>query len=795
MSAMPPHALAAAEQRTVCHHCGQDLADGAIGAGYCCSGCEAAAAMISGLGLARYYGLRRLDPQVRAPRPEPVGLGDFDRFITTDPPGTNRLELIVDGLQCAACVWLIEAVLARRPEVIEARLNMTTRRLRLVWRGSRTSAETLVGDVAALGYRAVPFDARAMDSARARRERHLLRCLAIAGFGAGNVMMISIGIWAGESQGMDAPTRDLLHWVSALIALPVVAYAGRPFFSAALGALRAGRTNMDVPISIGVILATAMSLAQTAQGGEHAYFDSATALLFFLLIGRWLDQRARGRALSNAEHILALRAKAVTIVGSDGSREIRHPDRVLPGELVAVAAGEQVGIDGLVEEGQSAIDASLVTGESLPARVGPGDRLFAGTVNLDSPLLLRAVATGESTLLSEIVRLMEAASAHRGRFVALADRVSRRFAPTVHLFALCTFLGWWLLAGQPWMDAMTIAIAVLIITCPCALALAVPVVQVIASSGLMRRGILMKSATALERLAEVDTVVFDKTGTMTRSDMALLADPARDPADEALAARIATGSTHPLSRALVRAIPAQGSAVGLAEVRGSGMSLQGPDGETRLGSAAFCGVADAEQSVLPEMWLVQPDRPAVRFVFEERVRDDAAQVVAQLRSMGMQALLLSGDGEIPVGRVAQAIGVEEAYWRKGPTEKVALLQRLESEGRKVLMIGDGLNDAPALAAAYVSMSPSSAADASQNSADLVYQGERLSPIVESVQTARRARRLIKQNLALALLYNLLTVPLAVAGLVTPLLAAAAMSSSSLLVIGNSFRLTRSRGRT
>jgi P-type Cu2+ transporter len=669
-------------------------------------------------------------------------------------------------------------------------VNMTTRRLKLVWHGAADQATALIGTIEQLGYRLVPFDTAALAAAQDITARALLRALAVAGFAAGNVMLLSIGIWAGEVGGllhdMGPATRDLLHWVSALIAMPAIAYAGRPFFVPAAAALRHGRTNMDVPISLGVILVTGMSLVQTMQSGADTYFDSAITLLFFLLIGRVLDHRARGQARATAEQLLTLRTGDVTVLRVDGSTQRRSQQSVALGERVLAGAGERIGVDGVVEHGTSMVDASLITGESMPVAAGPGAPVFAGSLNLGDALTVRATATGGRTLLAECVRLIEAAEGRRSRFVVLADRVARRYAPAVHLCALLTFLWWYVVAGLPVGEALLIACAVLIITCPCALALAVPVVQVVATAVLFRAGVLLKSATALERLALVDTVVFDKTGTLTEPILAL-AERGFDEDALRVAASLASVSRHPLARALANAAGPVAVADGVVEVSGSGLRA----GEVRLGSRQFCGL-DQEQvgGIGPELWLVRPDHPAIRFQFCENLRDDAATTVRRLRSLGLDVRLLSGDHADSVAPIADAVGITAWGAAFSPVQKVAAIEALVASGHKVLMVGDGLNDSPSLAAATASASPSSAADVSQTVADVVFQGPLLAPVAMVIEAARRAQTVMRQNLALSIAYNTLMVPLAVAGFVTPWLAAASMSSSSLLVMANSLRLRR-----
>jgi len=776
---------AAALAPSACVHCGTALARGES-ARFCCAGCAKAHDLIAGLGLDSYYRRRVLDAEARPPRPE--ALADAAEPPATDAHGIATGHYLVDGLHCAACVWLIEQVLQRQDWVESARLNMTTRRLTVRWRPGEGDDPAVT--IATLGYRAVAFDPAKLKRDDAREETELLRCLAVAGFAAGNIMLLSVSIWSGALGEMGSATRDLMHWVSALIALPAVGYAGRPFFRSAVRALFARRTNMDVPISVGVILATLMSLAETAGSGAHAYFDSAVTLLFFLLVGRYLDRRARGQARGAATQLAALDGTICQRLRADGGAERIASERLRAGDLVLVAAGERVPADGRIVLGQSSLDRSVVTGESEPVAVTAGDGVFAGTINLGAALRIAVTAAGKDTLLAEIVRLMEAAEQGRARFVVLADRVARLYAPVVHVLALLTFLGWTLVAGAGWHQALLNAIAVLIITCPCALALAVPVVQVVATGRLMRRGILLKHATALERLAEVDRVVFDKTGTLTLGRPVLTQPSAIDAKVLARAAAIAATSRHPLSRALVQAAEERLGRPGapaddVIEVPGQGLVR----GDTRLGSRSFCAGGD-EGGIGPELWLAEPGAAPLRFVFTDRPRADAATTIATLAGRGYASELLSGDRETTVAAVARETGIADWRAAQSPVDKVARLKHLADGGARPLMVGDGINDAPALAAAHVSASPASASDIARVAADVVFQGDRLGPVAELLAVARGAARLVRQNLALAILYNLVAVPLAMAGYLTPLIAAIAMSSSSLLVVGNALRLRR-----
>ena len=775
---------------TLCAHCGSEIGSASdAGPDFCCKGCQGAYALVRGLGLDGYYQRRTLDPAVRPLRPdEEAGPLDYTPHVKLGEDGVATLHLMVEGMHCAACVWLIESLLARQPGVESARLNMTTRRLVVRWRPAETEVNAVIAPVTAIGYHLLPYDPARLGKEAERQEKELLRAMAVAGFAAGNVMLFSVSIWSGDNGSMDFATRQLFHWLSALIALPAVLYCVRPFARSAFTALAAKRTNMDVPITIGVTLASGMSLWETMHGGHHAYFDAAISLLFFLLIGRYLDSRARGRARSAAEHLLSLGATAVTVLEDDGTRRLLPSDQVKVGMTVLVAAGERIGADGTVTDGRSELDTSLLTGETVPAEIAPGGAVFAGTLNLSGALRMTVTAVGENTLLSEIVRMMEVAEQGRAKYVAVADRVARYYAPVVHLMGLSTFLGWEIFSDTPWQVALLYAVSVLIITCPCALALAVPVVQVVASGRLLRQGILIKSATAQERLSQVDTVVFDKTGTLTIGRPELIEGDYAE-ADLQLAASIAAASKHPVARAICRALPGVAVAEGVREVPGCGLEW----GEVKLGGRRWLGIPeDGAKANGPELFLARPGQTPVRFAFADKPREDAAEVVAKLKKRGFAVELLSGDREGTVAQVAAELGIKA--WKAGcsPADKYAHLAELAAAGKKVLMVGDGLNDAPALASAHVSMSPSSAVDVSQTAADIVFQGHRLSPVVESLAVSFKAGSLVRQNFVLALGYNLFTIPMAVMGMVTPLIAAIAMSTSSVIVITNALRLARGR---
>jgi Cu2+-exporting ATPase len=728
-----------------------------------------------------------------APSPPVDGGRDWEAFAEVAPDGLSRMDLAVEGITCAACMSTIEHGLSRLAGVETARVNLTMRRLAVAWHPGDTDAGAIVRRLERLGYRAHPFDPGRRSEEDAAESRALLRALAVAGFAAMNVMLLSVSVWAGNVTDIEPATRDLFHWLSALIALPAAAYAGRPFYRSAFRALSVGRTNMDVPIAIGITLTLALSLWQTMRSAEHAYFDSAVMLLFFLLAGRFLDHDMRRRTRSVAENVAALRAVSARRLEEDGTARDVPLSRLEVGDTVLVAAGERVAVDGAIASGRSDIDQSLVTGETTPIAVAPGDRVYAGTTNLTGALTVTVAAAAAGTLLDEVNTLLEAAAQAKSRYMRLADRVARHYAPVVHLAALTTFLAWVLL-GQPAEHALVVAVSVLIITCPCALALAVPAVQVVASGLLFRAGVLIHAGDAIERLATADTIVFDKTGTLTLPEAAI-ADPDLDPTDLARAGRLGLASRHPLSAAIARAVAATRPAEDAEEAPGQGVRATVDGLACRLGSPAFCGVADevlaAARARFPAASFVAfraGDAAPVLLPLAQALRPDAAEVVAGLARAGYALEILSGDRAEAVAVAAEALGI--ADWRAGltPSDKIARLDALKAQGRKVLMVGDGLNDAPALAAAHVSLSPVTAVHVSQAAADAVFLGDKLAPVAAALKVAAQARAAMMQNLWLSILYNVVAVPIAVVGWVTPLIAALAMSGSSVIVTLNALRL-------
>jgi Cu2+-exporting ATPase len=710
------------------------------------------------------------------------------------PDQPDRVHaLVVENMHCGGCMRSVEKALSGIDGVSLARANLSARRVTVVTRGDAVTADDLAQALGAAGFRATAMP-RSHSNDGSGTDKRLLACLAVAGFAAANIMLLSVAVWSGMVSDMGPAAKTLMHWISALIAVPAIAFAGRPFFQSAAAALSARRLNMDVPISLGVLLATGMSLFRTMRGSEQVYFDAAVTLLLFLLIGRYLDSALRARAAGAAANLIGLRAMTASVVHEGGRIERLPADALSPGDRILVAAGERIAADGIVVRGESDVDDSLITGETRTRAVSPGTSVHAGTVNLAQPIEVRAVATDERTLLAEIGRLMTAAEQGRGKYVRLADRAARLYAPGVHALSLATLIGW-LSLGHGWEASLTTAIAVLIITCPCALALAVPAVQVAASSRLFARGVIVKAADGLERLAEIDTVVLDKTGTLTLGKPVLSRLLPEAEAALPAAAAMAQASRHPYARALVTAAAARGLTLGstgtVTESTGAGLERITNTGVERLGSAHWVG-ADSTAASQAAIWYRPPGAAPIPFELEDRLRIDARDVVETLKAAGFRVELISGDRPDAVAAAAVDAGIDVARGGVRPDEKLRLIEAMKGDGRRVLMVGDGLNDAPALAAAHASISPSTAADISQSTADAVFQGERLAPIVEVLRVAQASRRMSLQNFALAIAYNAVFVPLAVIGAVTPLIAAVAMSASSLAVTLNALRLRGSQ---
>lgn len=767
----------APQSAAACAHCGAVLAPGQ--GRFCCTGCGAAYSLVRGLGLDAFY--RRREAADGALRPEATAPA-FDALplIQEDAQGSKSLEVMVSGLTCGACVWLVEQALATEPDVTKARVSFAARRLDLRWRGDAARGNELLGLLGRLGFRTAPYSPACLRANEDAEGRALIRALGIAAFGAMNVMLVSIAVWVGEDMG--AHTREMMHWLAALIGLPTVLVAGMPFYRSAANALRAGRVNMDMAVSLGVLATAGMSLIETFRNGPYTWFDGATALLALLLAGRVLDRAARRKARQAVAELLALQDGMVTLLAPNGTARLVPVAAVEAGQRLQIVMGETLRLDGRATV-ETLLDTAATTGESLPRGFGAAAPLPAGAVNMGAPFTLEVTAPARDGSLAAMARLLESAEQAKGHFVSIADRAARFYVPVAHAVAAVTFLLWWLGFGVVWQEALVNAVCVLLITCPCGLAIAVPAVQVVASGALFRRGVLVASATALERLASADCAVLDKTGTLTEGRPVLI------PEAQALevlraAAAMARASRHPLAKALLRACPDAPLAPDTVEIAGQGLQ----SGAARLGSPSFCGMAGISDGMV--LVYRAADGAPVIFRFADRMREDAPEAVAALKRLGLSVELLSGDGAGAVASAAIAAGIADWRAEADPRAKAAHIEALKAQGRHPLMVGDGINDAAALAAAHVSASPAGATDLAQTTADIVLQREGLAVLPEAIRIARRAQILARQNIGFSLAYNVIAVPAAIAGLVNPLIAALVMASSSLIVIGNALRAGR-----
>lgn len=815
MSANPAESAAqTAATPEGCFHCGLPVPPGShyrveiegVVRPMCCPGCEAVATSIVSAGLTDFYRYRT-GPSRTAQELVPEALRQLDlydrpeiqqAFVQVDPQNLREASLILEGIVCAACVWLNERHVSRLPGVLEFTVNYATHRARVKWDDSQVHLSDILRAISAIGYLAHPFDPGRQEAVFKRERSQALRRVAVAGLGMMQVMMLAVALYAGDYTGIDAKLEQFLRWVSFVIALPVILYSARPFFQAAWRDLRHFQLGMDVPVSLGIGGAFLASVWHTVIGHGEIYFDSVIMFSFFLLSGRYLEMIARHRAGQAAEELVRLLPATATRIGAGGD-EVVAVAELMPGDRVRIHPGEPVPADGVVLEGVSSVDEALITGESLPQPRRVGAALIGGTLNIESPLVMRVDKVGADTVLSAIVRLLDRAQTEKPRVAQVADRVAAWFVAGLLVLAVAVAWYWW--QTDP-TRAFAITLAVLVVTCPCALSLATPVALTAATGALTRLGVLTTRGHALETLARVTHVVFDKTGTLTEGRLELtqivrLGTQTRDRC-QTIAAALEQGSEHPLGRALAAAI--EGPRLPVSEQRsvpGEGIEGYVQGVLYRIGTLDFVRGLGGRGIELPEslteatgtvIYLGDERGLLAGFGFEDRIREGADAAVADLQRMGIEVLLLSGDGERPVQRVAEKLAIAIAAAQLKPADKLLRVQALQAQGAVVAMIGDGVNDAPVLAAAQVSLAMGSGTQLAAAAADMVLLSERLGHLPQAVRMAKRTLGIIRQNLAWALLYNVLAVPLAAAGWIAPWMAAIGMSASSLLVVVNALRL-------
>ena len=730
------------------------------------------------------------------PAPDQSASG-FDAFVEHGPK-SNSLRLMVRGAKCGGCLSKIEKAVLSLPGVTEARLNLSNGLMRVRWDGD-LPANSIAQAVSNLGYGIGPEKTAETDEDVSLDEKSLLVAMGVAGFAAANIMLLSVSVWAGHGE-MGEATRRTLHALSGIIALPVLLFSGRPFFTSALGVLRRGHANMDVPISLALCLAFGVSVFETINGGKHAYFDAAIMLLFFLLIGRFLEARLKRQAYTAANALAAMRNRPVTILDRDRNTRSIAADTVQTGDTIIIAPGERAMVDLRISNGSSDVDESLLTGESLPQLRIPGMVLRAGAINLTRSLKGTALGAAENSVLSTIADMLEAGEQRKSAYRQLADRAVSFYIPFVHTAAALAGLIW-LLRGASVSDALMISVTTLIITCPCALALAAPVAQVVAAGRLFGRGIYLRSGDALERLAEIDHIAFDKTGTLTLGAPKLQAmlingspiclHTAEANAYIGRAGKLARASHHPLSKAIAKVAGTGDVLPGISETPGKGLEAFVNGTRWRLGSITWIGQGMPPANTGPMLQFTAGDDLVVTFLFEDVPQASATAALADIRAQDISLEIISGDRQEPVEALAAKLEIADWMADCTPEMKVARLELLRSAGHNTLMVGDGLNDTGALSLAHASLAPGNAMDISQSASDAVYCGD-LTDIPFVLSIARQTRTVMRQNFAMAAGYNLVAVPIAVAGLVTPLIAAVAMSLSSIFVTLNALKLQRAR---
>jgi len=795
-----------------CFHCGEPIPDGVSlyverdgeQRAVCCAGCQAVAELIFRSGLGRYYQFRQeLGRKAEEGVAEQLAAWrgcDARTSLWGEELADGRRELLLqtEGIRCAACAWLIRSHLEGQPGVHSTQVDTATGYTRIIWDPSRNRLSGLAAGLMELGYKPHLPLASAEEQGRQAERRDSMKRLGVAGLGMMQVMMYAVGLYAGDAFGIAASERGFLSWVSLLVTLPVLLYSGRVFYEGAWRSLRAGRPGMDVPVALAITLAFLASCYNFFRGEGEVWFDSVVMFIFFLSLGRHVEMMLRHRNLQAGAALARLLPEwAERLV--DGGRETVPAGDLEPGDRVLVRVGEAFPADGVLHQGSTEVDEALLTGESRALPRAPGDCVIAGTINLSQPVELEVTASGQETAVSSLGRMLLRAQSSRPAAHNLPSWLVPVFIVAVLAIAGATWLFWNSLDDARAFPAM---LSVLVASCPCALSLALPVVYAAASRRLLDEGILLTRGEALHTLTTVDTVVFDKTGTLTQGAPQIEAvrlNPARDGFDEstalAIAAALEGASAHPIARAFQSAAPRSVAERAEAVEVLPGLGLKGRVGgvDWRIGTAALTGISGAEPDD-GAIWLADGAGWIARFELRDRLRPDTAATLDALRRDGLDTWILSGDASDAVDAVAERLHVEQRLARQTPAMKLQRLEALRGQGRVSLMVGDGVNDAPVLAAADVSMTVKGGAELANSTADMILTGESLGLVATARRVALRARGLVRQNLAWAILYNASVMPLAVSGLLKPWMAALGMSLSSLLVVANASRLVRRPAR-
>lgn len=771
----------------------------------CCPGCEAVAKAIVDGGLSSFYQYRTdTSATARAAVPEVLQeLTLYDKpelqrtFVSSDDKDIKQASLILEGIVCAACVWLNERHISALPGVIEFRVNYSSHRARVRWDDTQIHLSDILKAITSIGYLAHPFDAGRQEEVYKKERSNALKRLAIAGLGAIQVMMLAVALYAGNYSGMDAGLEHFMRWVSLVIATPVVFYSARSFFSSAWRDLKAHQLGMDVPVSIAIGLAYVASCWATISRSGEVYFDSVTMFTFFLLAGRFLEMGARQKAGQAAEELVKLLPAMATRITDEGDETIVVSE-LLSGDKVRIKPGDSIPADGIILEGRSSIDESLLTGESNPLAKSVDDKVIGGTVNIESPLVVEVQEVGEDTVLASIQRLLDRAQVEKPSIAKTADKVAGVFVGFLLVLVSLVALWWWQHDPD---QAFWIAISLLVVTCPCALSLATPAAMTAATGTLTRLGVLTTRGHALETLSKVTTVVLDKTGTLTKGQLALesvyrFADLGEQQCLD-IAAALELGSEHPVAKVFLynASKPNTLLAEKIEAIPGQGVTASIDGMQYRLGSASYMSEVDisvyTRSRYSSEIFLADDKQLLAVFCLSDILREQAAESVQALKAMGKRVWLVSGDNEAAVSHIAEQVGIDHTRHSMKPDGKLDVIHKLQAQGEIVAMVGDGVNDAPVLAAAQVSIAMGGGTQLAQASADMVLLSEHLPHLVDAIKMAQRSVTIVKQNLSWALVYNLLALPLASMGYVAPWMAAIGMSASSLVVVANALRLNKS----
>ena len=793
-----------------CFHCGLPVPDDAeytvVIDGdekpMCCNGCHAVAQAIVDGGLTSFYSHREM-PSGRPEELIPEALQRMELydqealqqgFVSIDEKQLKHASLILEGITCAACIWLNERHVRALPGVKEFQVNYSTHRAYVSWDDSQLQLSDILKAISAIGYIAHPFDPGRQEQIQKKEKSQALRRLFVAGLGTMQVMMLAIAMYAGDYTGMDVNIEAFMRWVSLLLTLPVILYSARTFFITAWRDLKRWQLSMEVPVSLAIGGAFSASLWHTVTGQGEIYYDSVCMFSFFLLASRYLEMGARHRAGQAAEELVKLLPATATRLNA-GEHEVVAVSELKPDDTVLIRPGETVPADGVVVEGESSVDESLLTGESLPRQRTLGDKLVGGSLNVESPLQMRISSVGEDTLVSAIVRLLDRAQSEKPKLAKLADHIAGYFVAGLLIIATAVAV-YWLIQDPD--RAFAITLSVLVVTCPCALSLATPAAVTAATGALTRLGLLSTRGHVLETLASATQIVFDKTGTLTRGGLSLahtqlLADVSEQAVMD-IAAALSLGSEHPVAKVLSLRGTQSLNVEQLLAKPGNGMQGEIDGVVYRLGNAAYvCELAaialPADESVIAtRVYLGTEKGLLARFDLHDQLRSDAVNTIQRLKVLGLQPHIFSGDTQAVVSEVAAQLGVKDAQGGMSPDDKLKRVRELQAAGQQVIMVGDGVNDAPVLAGADISIAMGQGAQLAHASADMVVLSEHLLVLADGVQKARDTRSIIKQNLAWALLYNLAAVPLAASGVVAPWMAAIGMSLSSLVVVVNALRL-------